>query len=342
MAQLTEKENYFMCLRGEVPEWIPHMAADPSYKWERATAGASPSFLMKAMDPNGDHKDIWGVEHVTSKEAGGAMIPKTWDFILDDITKWRDVIKAPNLDEIDFEQLAKKDLEKANIDRSKQAVQYGVAGTGYFQHLMAFMGFTEGLCALYEEPEECEELFQYLSDFYVDVVNRSIDYYQPDIMSLVDDTAAWGNPFISVEMYEKFLLPHYKRLSDIAHDRDMFVSFHNCGKCECFVDDMVNVLGVNVWNPAQNCNDLVAIKEKYGSKFVMAGCINSSSTFQADLNEEQIREIVWDVANTYAPGGGFCFMASFIIPDPNDQKAIWKRDMVNEVMHEVSREFYKK
>ena len=46
MAQLTEKENYLMCLSGEQPEWIPRvgMGGPPRIS---PTAPASPSFLMK-------------------------------------------------------------------------------------------------------------------------------------------------------------------------------------------------------------------------------------------------------------------------------------------------------
>ena len=335
---LTEKQNYLMALAGEQPEWIPFNRFDPDVKGP--SAGASPAFLMQAMDPNGDHKDIWGVEYITSKEAAGGMIPKTWDFLLDDITKWRDVIKAPDISGYDFEQMAKKDLER--IDRVNQAVAYDAGGNGLFQHLMAFMGFTEGLCALYEEPEECDALFDYLTDFYVDVVKRSIDFYQPDILSLGDDTAAWNNPFISLDMMQHFFIPQYKRLADFAHERNIPITFHDCGKCEIFIPDLVEVVGISGWNPAQNCNDLKAIKKRFGNRLVLTGCINSSQTFEdPEITEEEIYDIVWDVANTYAPGGGFSFQAFFIIPDPTDQHALWKKKTVYKAMEDVSKVFYK-
>ncbi|MBR6356532.1 MAG: hypothetical protein IKR99_00090, partial [Lachnospiraceae bacterium] len=60
------------------------------------------------------------------------------------------------------------------------------------------------------------------------------------------------------------------------------------------------------------------------------------------ITEDEIREIVWDVANKYAPGGGFAFQVFFIIPDPTDQFVQWKKATVNKVMEEVSKEFYKK
>ncbi|MBR2843218.1 MAG: veratrol--corrinoid protein metyltransferase, partial [Lachnospiraceae bacterium] len=129
MAQLTEKENYLMCLNGEQPEWIPHIGMGGP-KRIHPVAMAEPSLMWIQERPDGDHKDIWGVEYVTSEESAGAYLPKSWDFILDDITKWHDVIKAPNLDEIDFEQMAKHDLEQSKPDRVNQAVSYGAGGVG--------------------------------------------------------------------------------------------------------------------------------------------------------------------------------------------------------------------
>ncbi len=339
MAKLTEKENYLMCLRGEQPEWIPHIAMDQGTPGP--SAGTGPSIMGMKVEPDGRMFDMWGVELITSKEAAGGRIPKTWDFILDDITKWHDVIKAPSLEGIDWEMMAKKDLEARPIDRENQAVGYS-AGGGFFQNLMAFMGFTEGLCALSEEPEECEALFDYLCDFSCEVIEKSIDYYKPDIFNLTDDTAAWNNPFVSLEMMQKYFVPRYSRLTDYAKDRGLAITLHNCGKCEIFMEDMVNVVGVNGWNPAQDCNDLVAIKEKFGNKLVLTGCINSSQTFEKPgITEEEIREICWDVANKYAPGGGFAFQSHFIIPDPTDQFVQWKKATVNKVMHEISVSFYK-
>ena len=49
------------------------------------------------------------------KETGYASIPEPGNFILDDITKWRDVIKAPEVPDVDWEAMAKADFEKANI-----------------------------------------------------------------------------------------------------------------------------------------------------------------------------------------------------------------------------------
>ena len=153
MTALTEKENFMRLYKGEMPEWIPRYTLGPvrGLKGVKPAVGViGPSLINPHRKPGGG-KDIWGVEYITSREAAGGLLPKTWDFLLEDVTKWRDVIKAPNLDDVDWEMMCKKDMEASGIDRSQTALEM-VASHGYFQELMAFMGFTEGLCALFDEP----------------------------------------------------------------------------------------------------------------------------------------------------------------------------------------------
>ena len=69
---------------------------------------------------------------------------------LQDITDWRDVIKLPDISEIDFEADAKEQL--SHIDRNETAVMFDLNG-GVFQLLMEFMGFNEGLCAMFTDPD---------------------------------------------------------------------------------------------------------------------------------------------------------------------------------------------
>ena len=299
----------------------------------------SPPKPRSAMPMNGG-KDIWGVEYITSHEAAGGLLPKTWDFLLDDVTKWRDVIKAPSLDDIDWEMMCKKDLEMSHVDRTKTALSMN-AGTGYFQQLMAFMGFTEGLCALFDEPEECMALFEYLSDFYCKVIENTIDYYKPDVFTIADDTAAWGNPFVSLDMFEEFFLPLYKKEIDYAKDRGIPVAYHNCGKCEVFIDDMVNI-GIDSWNPAQICNNLDAIQEKYGNKLVLCGCWDPMKIVDPKLTDQDIYDYLWSIAEARAKNGGFCFLATILIPDDDDTRMLHVNDVVNKAIIEIGHEFYKR
>ena len=333
---LTEKENLLMALRGEVPEWVPrNMYPSPGHP--PASAGAGPSFLNARRTPQGGF-DIWGVEFVTTKDTGGMAIPKPGRFILDDITKWRDVIKAPDISDIDWETMAKKDL--ARIDRSQTAVS-AMVHVGYFQSLCNFMGFNEGLMAMIEEPEEVYELFEYMSSFWVQICSKIRDYYKPDIWGVTDDTATATNPFISPETYRNLVKPFHKREAAFGVEMGIPVDMHNCGRCEDFIDDWLDI-GVTCWNPAQTMNDLKGIKKKYGNKLVLEGCWDSSGPAGwPGATEEVVKPAVRDTIDAYAPGGGFVFWAS-TYGAPDDEDFLNRKRWITEEYDAYGRTFYKK
>ena len=333
---LTEKENLLMALRGEVPEWVPrNMYPSPGHP--PASAGCGPSFLNARRTPQGGF-DIWGVEFVTTKDTGGMAIPKPGRFILDDITKWRDVIKAPDISDIDWETMAKKDL--ARIDRSQTAVS-AMVHVGYFQSLCNFMGFNEGLMAMIEEPEEVYELFEYMSSFWVQICSKIRDYYKPDIWGVTDDTATATNPFISPETYRNLVKPFHKREAAFGVEMGIPVDMHNCGRCEDFIDDWLDI-GVTCWNPAQTMNDLKGIKKKYGNKLVLEGCWDSSGPAGwPGATEEVVKQAVRDTIDAYAPGGGFVFWAS-TYGAPDDQDFLNRKRWITEEYDAYGRTFYKK
>jgi hypothetical protein len=180
---VTEKQNYMMLLSGQQPEWVPRFTFGPDPLGKTAAiCSTAPSFLIPHIVQPGPAKDIWGVMHVPVPEAAGAKIPEPSNFILKDIRQWRDVIKAPDISDIDWEAMAKKDLENLKINREETALSFGMH-VGYFQNLMGFMGFSEGLCAMYEEPDEVKALMEYLCDFFVRFGEKCIDYYKPDIVN---------------------------------------------------------------------------------------------------------------------------------------------------------------
>jgi uroporphyrinogen-III decarboxylase len=310
MSKMTPRDNFEALINGKEPEsvvvWTMGM---PGRNGETTFQIISPGLFknIRMPDvPNDEKIDEWGVKYVANAETGYGTLPEPGKFLLKDITKWHDVIKKPETPVFDWESMAKKDYETAKHD-PRQALSCAMFGLMPFQQLMAFMGFDEGLCAMYEEPELVKELLNYLVDFYEPLIQKTIDYYKPDMMYLLDDTATKTNPFFSVEMYKDILKPVYQRMTKPAQDRGIPIEFHNCGRCEDFIDDMID-FGIKIWDPAQPDNDLVGIKKKYNNKFPFCGSyeLKIPSTWP-EISEEEVRQSVRDTIDKYAPGGGYAF-----------------------------------
>ena len=344
MGKMTEKENYVMTLRGEQPEWVPVYSFGPMPGQTRpCTSCMLEPLILSEFRFKGGGKDCWGVTYVPTKETGGALLPKPDEFILDDIRHWRDVIKAPSLDGVDWEAMAKKQLEgfyAMGVNREDTAIALNLH-VGYFQNLMAFMGFTEGLCAMCEEPEEVMALFEYMCDFYTEVTRRIWPYVKPDVLTLMDDTAAWAAPFISREMYHDMVLPFHDRQAKFGRDAGIPITMHNCGKAEVFMEDLRGI-GVNAWDPAQTCNDLKGVQEKFGNSLVLMGCWDARGHLLApDVTEEEIRQSVRDTMDAYAPGGGFCWCGGYL-GAVDDMEVIRKNGILFDEVYRYGDAFYKK
>jgi hypothetical protein len=309
MAKLTAKENYLRVGSGQIPEWVPGFMP---YKDHGASSMAAGPFTITSgqaemisgwTQPHGDWKDLWGANY-TWEEGMRAGLPKPNAFILDDISNWEKVIKHPPAPRHDWEAMAKAELDK--IDRTQTAVACEL-GFQPFQQLVAFMGFETTLIALFEEPDTCIDLLNYMTDWYLPRIQTTLDYWKPDLMTMGDDTAAAANPFFSLDIYRKVFKPVYARLTKPVRERGVLINFHNCGRSEDFVGEMIDI-GAGYWNPCQNANDLVAVQKKYGNKIAITGGWNYP--VQLTDSEETVRGYMRDYLDRYAKNGGFISFAA--------------------------------
>jgi len=310
-AHLSEKENFYRTLRGETPEYVPYYRM---MEWMYM-----PSALRPPMG-GGGFTNIYGVEFVSEAKANNAALPKPGDFILDDIRKWRDVIKRPPiLDEIDWAKLAKKDMDERNPDLPKICVCN--ISFGYFQALMSFMGFTNGLIACLEEPDEVKELLNFLLEINLEVGRNILRYCQPEAYNMADDIAHERALFVSEEVFLDLFEPMWRAEITPFKEAGLLAEHHNCGKFEAFVPYIVD-MGYNAWDPVQSSNDILGIKKKYGrSLTLMTGITSNGFCSWPETTEEQIRAEVRKVMDMYAPGGGYCFMGGILGPFGDQETA---------------------
>jgi hypothetical protein len=270
----------------------------------------------------------WGITYIGNAAANGGMLPEPGNFILKDIRDWKKIIKAPApLETSDswWADKAKKDIAESGIDRSQSmaAVQLFFQP---FTTFVGFMGFTEGLCALAEEPEEAKELFDWQLKYYLPALPKIVKYYEPELLNLGDDTATRFNPFISLEMYRDIFKPVYAALSKPFTDAGCFVQFHNCGRSEDFIPDMVD-FGVRAWEPAQTDNDLIKVKTTY--PISVCGGYDFVPPADNNITEELVRESVRKAFAKYAPGGRYSFSGGILTPkgDPKGPAIMgWMQD----------------
>ena len=94
---LTARENYLIAAKGGKPEWVPSFVAD---------ACVIPPFKFLERDPETD-TDFYNIRWVRNEF--GMMPDENWKAMAD-IRLWRDIIRFPDLDNRDWERVAKNEI----------------------------------------------------------------------------------------------------------------------------------------------------------------------------------------------------------------------------------------
>lgn len=136
---------------------------------------------------------------------------------------------------------------------------------------------------MYEEPDAFKEMLEYVSEFYIEVMKQQIYYCKPDIFGIMDDDAAYRMPFFSVDMYREFFKPLQQKHIDAAHENGMIVTRHDCGKCEQFIPDWIE-MDVRAWD-------------------------NQGTLGRADCDIQYLKDSLAEYVDTFAHGGGFTYSA---------------------------------
>ncbi|MDR0459092.1 MAG: hypothetical protein LBG68_01320 [Coriobacteriales bacterium] len=329
-AHLSPTENYMRMMRGEIPEYVPSMMA--------FQCGVGPQAISLMPDPTAmEFKDPFGVTMVMESKSGA--IPKPGEFILKDITKWRDVIKRPAiLDELDWELVSHRDLEQRDPDLLR--VVWASLANGYFMNLTYFMGFDNALIACMEEPEEVKALLNYVLELNLEISQKYIDYYRPDVFHFGDDIAHERAPFVSEDLFLDIFEPLWRKHVKLFLEAGVTAEHHNCGAFQAFVPHIVN-MGFNSWNPAQpTFNDLPAIKATYGRKLAICGGFESNGYCALpETSDEEVRAEVRRVLDELAPDGGFAFGA-FIMGSMDDPFIINRNALINDEFEKNRYKYY--
>lgn len=261
--------------------------------------------------PAGGGVDGFGCSWLPSESALGQGVPFGKP-ILEDICTWEDVVKFPNLDAVDWEEEAK--IQLARFDPENQIIEYGM-WNGQFLRLSHLMGFENGLCAMYEEPEACLALLNAITDYKIRLAERVVEYFHPDSVCCFDDVATERALFMSPDAYRKFIKPMHTRFNKAVRDMGVIPNQHICGKCEDIVPDIIDE-GAAAWEICQPENDLLELQAKYGDKLAFIGGYDMKGELACrDVTEEELRASARETMDKFGPGGNFAMMGMILYAD---------------------------
>jgi len=310
VGKITERENFFRMMRREKPEFMPHQ---PSL-----LQMVLPSAIGDRAPGCGTGYDWFGVHWTEDPDMPMMpMVTPGVEPVLEDIEDWEEAVKWPDLDAINWEECARRDVPAK--DPSKVLCAMMVSGP--FERLHDLMGFEGALCALVTNPEECEAFFSKLCDFKIEQIKRLKKYYDIDMVHFQDDWGTQNDLMFQPEVWRKLIRPHVKRVVDAAHEIGVLFDQHSCGKIDRIVDEVIG-MGIDVLDPVQPVNDIPHWIEKYKDEVIFMGALDAQNVIDdPNATDETIMAEVKQKIDLFGKAGAY-YIPFAVSLTPNVMKAL--------------------
>lgn len=312
---VTLRENMLLAYEHKTPKFVPNMLSDAGI--------VLPLVDADRYSGNTRGYDDWGVEWIFVPEQNAPM-PVPGKYVFEEMSEWREKVKIPDLDAIDWKKQADHDMHgdaisiisgngykrlknnKTPLDGGKLGV--AMLAMGMFERMHALMGFENALIALIEEPEECYEFFGAVADYKIKLFHKIKEYYPGiEVINAHDDYGSTDSMLISPDMFRELLKPHLKRMVDAAHELGFIYQHHSCGKIEPILKDFIEI-SVDALDPLQwDANpNIDTLKHQYETELCFVGGSDNVGVFdRVDATDEECKAEYRRTLRELAPGGSY-------------------------------------
>jgi len=211
---------------------------------------------------------------------------------------------------------ASRDVSNIRADAEKYGGQYAILGgdwSPFWHDAIDLLGMENLFLKMFYEPELVDALMQHLVDYYVAVSQRIFDAAADvmDIFFIGNDLGSQTGPLLGEGLFQRFVLPHLKRLIDLGHDYGLKVMLHCCGGYAPLIPAMIEVGldGLHAVQPSCYGMDLAQLKARFGKQILFNGAIDSHHVL-INGAPEFVRQKTREVLDILKPGGGYVAGAS--------------------------------
>ena len=216
--------------------------------------------------------------------------------------------------------------------------RYAVLGgdwSPFWHDTSDLLGMENLMVRMTDAPEIVDAVLSHVVDYYFEVSRRIFDAAADalDIFFIGNDFGSQMGPLVSPRQFERFLLPHLRRLIDLGHAYRLKVQLHCCGGCAPLLPAMITagLDGLHAVQPGCRGMDLAQLKATFGRQILFNGAIDSQHVL-IEGTPESVRERTREVLRVMAPGGGYVAGAShdYILEETPVENVVAMFDAVEE------------
>jgi len=224
-----------------------------------------------------------------------------------------------------WEDLDKISLSPLKVEKMMELVDWYLEvfkGTGVgvsplcrscFCNTYEVMGIENFMLKLYDDIKLVEHVMDIFIDYSTRITKelskRNIDCFW------LDDDMAFNNGFlVQPEFIKDLWIPRTNKMLEPLKEKNIPIYMHCCANITDLIPIAID-LGIKAIHPLQpNCNDIYALKEKYGDKICFVGNIDLAGVLSFGTPEEVMEDTRKHI-DKLAPGGGYVVASSHSITD---------------------------
>jgi uroporphyrinogen decarboxylase len=208
------------------------------------------------------------------------------------------------------------DVSQVRAQASVWGREYAILGgdwSPFWHDANELLGMENLLCDMHDAPEMVDAVMDHVVNYYVQVNERILVSAADliDVFFIGNDFGSQAGPLISPAMFRRFIVPHLRRLTRLAHDYDLKVMLHCCGSFTPLMPVMIEagIDGLQALQPCTPDMNPANLKARFGSKLLFNGGIDSHHVL-IEGTPELVHKKTREVLEIMKPGGGYVLSAS--------------------------------
>ena len=138
----------------------------------------------------------------------------------------------------------------------------------------------------------------------VDILIKRCLELSVDAVIIADDLAGERSPFVDPNEIQDLFSSYYTQMVSEIHSRHSYALFHSCGNITLLIPQLVSYGFDGLAAIQHRTNDLISVKEKYGSCLTLMAGIEAEILEAGEMSLSGLKEFK-RLLKSLTPGGGF-------------------------------------
>ncbi|MBM3214687.1 hypothetical protein FJZ36_07210 [Candidatus Poribacteria bacterium] len=148
--------------------------------------------------------------------------------------------------------------------------------TGFYGVARAWMGTENLSLAWHDDPALCDEMFEFIADFVIEVTTPTLLAAEFDYFNFFEDLAFKSGPLVSPTSWRRHVFPHYRRAIDHLKKHGVrYVSLDSDGNTEPLIPQFME-MGVDIHWPVERAADMepMRLRRQFGKDLRLWGAVD--------------------------------------------------------------------